>query len=69
MFRINENVFAPKPVDDLLPTHQIAILLCQQDEQFHGDAFELQDVSVAAKLETGAVQLKFAELVIKRRHG
>jgi hypothetical protein len=38
---IKENIFAPQSLDNLLPTHHLPIFFQQQDEQFHGNAFEL----------------------------
>src|SRR5579885_2025295 len=41
MLSVYEDIFSPEPVHDLLPGGHAAVLLDQQDEQFHGDAFQL----------------------------
>ena len=63
MFGINEDVFTPKPLDDLLPTNDITISFREQDEQLHRDSFEPQRSPVAAKLKARAIQLEFVKLV------
>ena len=68
MLGVDEDVFAPETVDDLLAGDDVAILFEEQKEQLHGDAFEFQGAAVAAQLETGGVQLELIELVDTDRH-
>jgi hypothetical protein len=65
---IKENIFAPQSLDNLLTAYHLPIFFQQQDEQFHGNAFELQRAIMASQLKTGAIQFKIAELVGGRGH-
>src|SRR5271170_6896931 len=40
VFGVDEDLFAPETVDDFLAGDHAAIFFQEQDEQFHGDAFE-----------------------------
>ena len=65
---VDEDFFAPEAVDDFLAGNDVAVFFREQEEQFHGDAFEFQDAAVAPQLEAGAVELKFSEFVLRLRH-
>jgi hypothetical protein len=66
MLSINEDVLAPKPIDDFLPADDVAISFREQDEQLERNTFNLQNSSITAQLKARAVKLEFAEIV--RRH-
>ncbi len=63
MLGVNKYILTPKPVDDLLPADDIAIFFRQQDEQLHGNAFELQHSVIAPQFIMGAIKLKLTKLV------
>src|SRR5450631_3733068 len=60
---IDEDVLAPEALDDFLARDDGAVFFRQQEEQFHGDAFEFQDAAVTPQLEAGGIEIEFAELV------
>ena len=39
---VEEDILAPDPLDDLVPGHQLTSLLDQEEQQFHGNPFELE---------------------------
>jgi hypothetical protein len=59
---IKENIFAPQSLDNLLTAHHLPIFFQQQDEQFHGNVFELQQAIIASQFKTGAIQSKSLNL-------
>jgi hypothetical protein len=68
VFGINKHVFSPQPLHDLLASDDTSILFGQQNEQFHGDVFELHNAAVAPQLEAGAVDLELAKVKKGRGH-
>jgi hypothetical protein len=65
---IKENIFAPESLDNLLTADYLPVFFQQQDEQFHGNALELQGAIMASQFKTGAIQLEITELVGGRGH-
>ena len=65
---INKDIFAPQPLDNLLPADDLPIFLQQQDEQLHGNALEFQRAILTSQFKAGGVQFKIAELVGGRGH-
>jgi len=63
VFSVDEDVPAPKPINDLGPRHDPAFTLDQQSEQFQRNAFDLDGLAVAQKLEPVPVQFKVTESV------
>ena len=47
---IKEDVLAPKLFNDLFPRYQLAPPLHQQEQDFHGDSFQLQRAAGTSQL-------------------
>jgi hypothetical protein len=60
-FRFTIDIFAPKALDDHLSGNQCAPASDQQDEQIHGDTFQLNRPTLAKQLVLPWVELEFAE--------
>ena len=55
---IEEDPFTPDPVDYLLAGYKLSMLRHQQQEQFHGNALQLQRSTVAAQLEGPGIEIE-----------
>ena len=55
---IKKDVLAPKLLNDLFPRYQLAGPLYQQEQDFHGDSFQLQRAAGTPQLIGANVQLE-----------
>jgi hypothetical protein len=68
VFGVDEDLFAPEALDDLLAGGDAAFFFGEQDQQFHRDALDFLDATVAPQFEAGGIELKVAEVVDTGRH-
>ncbi len=61
MLGINEDILPPQLLDDLLAADQLAVSTGQQDQQLHGDSFQLDHGAVASQLVGTQVELDVFE--------
>ncbi len=66
---VDEHAVAPELLDDLLSRHQLAFALRQQDEQFHGDSFQLDRAPAPPQFVTAKVELEFVKFEDCGCHG
>ena len=65
---VQENPATPKAVHDFLARDEVGILFHQEDEQFHGEPFQLDRFPPTAQLITPWIQFEFSELECWKRH-
>jgi hypothetical protein len=65
---VYEDIVAPEMVDNLLTADEITVSHHQQDEEFHGDFFELEDVAGPAQLITSGIEFEIREFDFRERH-
>jgi hypothetical protein len=69
LLSIQEDLFAPEPLDDLLSGNQLAVMFDQENQQLHRDLLKPQWLTIAFQFIAPQVQLELAELVARnRRH-
>jgi hypothetical protein len=66
---IKEDVLAPKPFNDLFPRYQLARPPYKQEQDFHGDSFQLQRAAGTSQLVGSEVQFEFIKFDEVCRHG
>ncbi len=61
MFRLDEDVSAPKPFNDGFPADELSPVLEKQHKQLHGNAFQSDALTGAQKFKALRVELKLVE--------
>lgn len=69
MLGVNKNILAPEALDDFISRDEIPIFAREQDEQLHGDLFQLDRTTGTEKFKTVAVEGELVELDWACRHG
>ena len=57
---VEEDIFAPDLLDDLIPADELSVLRDQQQKQLHGNVFEFQGLARAAQFIGTEIKLKLA---------
>ena len=67
--RINEDVVAPESHDDLFSRDQLPMVFRKQNQQFHGELFQLDAAARSTQFVGVQVQLKLIKVEDRGLHG